>query len=139
MHLLCNKCKHPLTNRSLRPSKDWVIVSRTTEIIDDGVGESFEYESIISGIQLGSFLIERDPRWLDPGEKFNFLISPIDVAENVVPPFKSGGGCCNWYYQPIHCPSCGTEVGIANLDCHQPKNITFPASKVIRSYRRIPA
>lgn len=136
MKLLCRKCQYPLTRRSLYPAKDWIQYTRILETISNGnEDDDFIYERIQHAVPVGSFLIEKESYWLSPGEKFNFIINPVDVIENLVPPFKRGGGCCDWYGAQLNCPSCGKEVGEANLDCHQSKHVMFPESKVIRSYK----
>lgn len=67
-------------------------------------------------------------------EKSQFVVAQGSILDDIIPPFKSGGGCCNWGGTLLKC-SCGNTLGEMNLDCWQDGSVWFIKENVRRSYK----
>lgn len=67
--------------------------------------------------------------------KSEFVVSEDSMCDGVIPPFKSGYGCCNYSMgEPLMC-ECGTHVGGMYLDCYEDKSVSLIKDKVVRVYQ----
>lgn len=131
MRLNCNSCGKTLTN-DLRPVRGLECVS---------VEGEFEYNQI----PVGGFIRGREvPAWnhswckevptkLIPKSQAHLSVGVLDILDGIIPPFKSGYGCCNWSGVGLQC-SCGSKLGEMYLDCHESKYVDFYEKNVRRVY-----
>ncbi len=133
MFFCCNRCKKPLTNTNLRPSKikykrfsysqknkdkynsnkkiikkKKIIFPVYTISYDDYYNQSFFYQNI--------FLKHKNYY-----KELVYSVSVENILPNVIPPFISGYGCCNWSFGEHFKCSCGNVLGKLYLDCYEEK------------------
>lgn len=82
----------------------------------------------------GAFIQEVNYWYVDKWAQRQLNVNPKNVIGGIVPKYRSGMGCCNVAWEPVRCSECGTEVGLANLDCYQDESIVFYATRVNRRY-----
>lgn len=67
--------------------------------------------------------------------KSEFVVAEDSMCDGVIPPFKSGYGCCNYSMgEPLMC-ECGNHVGSMYLDCYEDKSVSLIKDKVVRVYQ----
>tara|TARA_A100001391_G_scaffold141360_1_gene99221 strand:+ start:2400 stop:2918 length:519 start_codon:yes stop_codon:yes gene_type:complete len=68
------------------------------------------------------------------GSGKRFIVGKASVLDNIIPPFKSGYGCCNWSMGRKLTCSCGNTLGEMYLDCYEDGVVEFYVNKVDRVY-----
>jgi hypothetical protein len=68
------------------------------------------------------------------GEPQMIVCSQMSVLDGVIPPFKSGYGCCNYSMGRNLVCECGNHVGHMYLDCYEDNTVHFIENKVTRTY-----
>lgn len=63
------------------------------------------------------------------------LVSGKSVIQGVVPPFKSGHGCCGYSMGEELTCECGKIIAQMHLDCYEDGTVDFIDSEVIRVYK----
>lgn len=63
-------------------------------------------------------------------------VSENSILHGIIPPFKSGYGCCNWSMgHELLCPDCQSVLGGLHLDCYEDGAIDFLEKAVVRVYK----
>lgn len=114
MKLHCSHCNTQLTT-DLYPTSKWHI-----ERWGDDDDPRYEY-SITPGSFINNHIAHR------------MMVNPDNVTIPI-PEYESGMGCCNISHTPLHCPICGLELAICNIDCWQDKSIDFNIIRCNRVY-----
>lgn len=69
------------------------------------------------------------------GETKKLVVGRLSLLRDIIPPFKSGFGCCDWSNgQELIC-SCGSNLGEMYLDCYEEGVVKFHESSVRRVYK----
>lgn len=145
MKLHCAKCNKQLTHDLYKVS-----VSRLNGVvlnINDIWHKDTECDYPRSDIKSGLFYETRNrpkennkwhydkPAQIIRKIKSEFVVSEASMCDGVIPPFKSGYGCCNYSMgEPLMC-ECGNHVGSMYLDCYEDKSVHLIKENVVRVYR----
>lgn len=157
MRFHCHKCNKVLT-QDLYPASAWnkKIITEEYEIgIDTGETEFVDeivYELPFGTYQTKHYLQKRkghtrvsylDPNFFDnnyatPYRLKNLrtaLVGETSFVEHVIPPYRTGCGCCNWSMgDDLYC-QCDTLLGFMYLDCYEDKVVELIEGNCKRTYK----
>ncbi|AUR92234.1 hypothetical protein NVP1170O_121 [Vibrio phage 1.170.O._10N.261.52.C3] len=70
-----------------------------------------------------------------PKKQKKLIVGKASILEGVIPKFKTGYGCCNWFMGRELLCECGHRVGEMYLDCYESGVVQFLDKNVDRSYK----
>ncbi len=148
MFFCCSTCKKQLTNTNLRPykkkykrfsysSKNKDKYNSSSKIVkkkkiifpickisyDDYYNQSFFYKNI--------FLKHKNYY-----KEMVYSVSVKNILPDIIPPFVSGYGCCNWSFGEHFKCSCGNVLGKLYLDCYEDKIVDLFFKSVEPVYQK---
>lgn len=126
MKLHCSKCDKQLTTDLYKAKVSWVkglfghkCVFNTWSILDRIPKNDYdEYANMKSGLfyetkcnlKFNNKYDDELPAQIVRKEKSQFVVAQGSILDDIIPPFKSGGGCCNYGGEELSC-SCGILLG----------------------------
>lgn len=145
MKLHCAKCNKQLTHDLYKVSVSRLkgVVLNINDIWHKDTGCDYPRSDMKSGLFYETRNRPKDNnKWNDdrPAQilrkiKSEFVVAEGSMCDGVIPPFKSGYGCCNYSMgEPLIC-ECGTNIGGMYLDCYEDKSVSLIKDKVIRVYQ----
>lgn len=87
----------------------------------------YNWHAGMSGIE-GYFVVVKKPA--------RIAVPENSILQGIIPPFKSGYGCCNWGMgQELFCHECSALLGELHLDCYEDGVVEFLEKAVVRNYK----
>ncbi len=148
MFFCCSKCKKPLTDSNLRPyKKKYKRFSRKIKNKDkyNNTQKTIKYKKIISPVVFFPFSEYYNDVFFyhniflknkNHDKKTVYSLSVKNILPDIIPPFISGYGCCNWSFGEIFKCSCGNALGKLYLDCYEDKSIDLFFDSVDSVYKK---